>query len=657
MAATALGTVLHNLCRSVLPADEADRTDSELLEWFVERQDEAAFDALLRRHGPMVLGVCRRVLRNEADAEDAFQATFLVLVRKAATIRPAGRVGNWLHGVALTTALKARAMINRRIAKEREAARRSGPQPVSEAWQQVQALLDRELKALPERYRAAIVLCDLEGRPSKEAARQLGCPLGTLSARLTRGRRLLARRLARYGVGGSGVLMALMLTRNAAPAAIAPALASAVKQAVPRFLAGGAAAKEGISPRVLALTQGVLRAMSLSKLAFATALVLVVTALIGISLCTNPVWADKPVASQQGPDRTISTETEKGVPRIIAQGSYLSDLAWTPDSKQVFLVSMTNDRKEIAWNGRPISRSTINSTARLVDIQKDESKDVVKEQITYGLGLALSPDGKTLAVSVSSVFEVREPEVRLIDVASGKVRHQFTYPGLIQSVHFSPDGKTLLVGGTRQPGVGEVARTLVKIWDLEKQQSGPDILGVPGPEQFRVGQPTILSPDGKLLATAELDGRIRLWHVATGKLHSVLAGHREGANAMAFGRDGTTLISGCTDQVKVWDLATGKALRTLPTAKGWVLSIAVSPDGKLLAISGGKIAGDGEGRIHVYGTETWKLKATLKVPGSALAIAFSPDGTMLAAARGRMKPGKWDGDLRLWKVEKLLQGG
>src|SRR5262249_4440452 len=163
----------------------------ELLERFLARRDEAAFADLVRRHGPMVLGVCRRVLRHEADAEDAFQATFLVLAKKARTVRPRGAAGNWLYGVAQNTAGEAKAMNLRRRQKEREAGvvpRQAAPE---EVWRDLLPRLDQELPALPDKYRTPIVLCDLEGRTIREAARQLGWPQGTVATRLTRGRALL----------------------------------------------------------------------------------------------------------------------------------------------------------------------------------------------------------------------------------------------------------------------------------------------------------------------------------------------------------------------------------------------------------------------------------------------------------------------------------
>src|SRR5262249_3383395 len=157
----------------------------------LHHHDECAFEALMRRHGPMVMGVCRRVLHYAHDAEDAFQAAFLVLVRKAASLEARENVGDWLHGVALRTAVKAKASEARRRGKERRMAR---PEAVeSDVAPEWQALLDQELQGLPEKYRVPIILCELEGRTHQDAARQLGCPVGTLSGRLSRARAMLAQ--------------------------------------------------------------------------------------------------------------------------------------------------------------------------------------------------------------------------------------------------------------------------------------------------------------------------------------------------------------------------------------------------------------------------------------------------------------------------------
>src|SRR5262245_52777748 len=179
MANRQLTSVLDRLRQAALRHGGTGLTDSELLEGFIARGDEAAFEALVRRHGPMVLGVCQRILRNEADAEDAFQATFLVLARKASCVRPRGMVGNWLYGVAHNTARNAKAMNRRRRQKEREAGTMPKQAAPEEVWGELQALLDQELPALPDKYRAPIILCDLEGKTLREAARQFGWPQGT----------------------------------------------------------------------------------------------------------------------------------------------------------------------------------------------------------------------------------------------------------------------------------------------------------------------------------------------------------------------------------------------------------------------------------------------------------------------------------------------
>src|SRR5713226_3099822 len=161
---TQISKVIQHLRSTLLVRDGADLTDGELLECFVSRRETAALEALVRRHGPMVWGVCRRILRNHHDAEDAFQATFLVLVRKAASVKPREMVGNWLYGVAQQTALKARATAAKQRTRERQVADMIDPaveeQDLSE---DLQFVLDQELNRLPDKYRIAIVLCDLEG--------------------------------------------------------------------------------------------------------------------------------------------------------------------------------------------------------------------------------------------------------------------------------------------------------------------------------------------------------------------------------------------------------------------------------------------------------------------------------------------------------------
>ena len=201
MATSKMGEVIRHLRRTVLLRDGAGLTDGQLLERFVSGREEAALEALVKRHSAMVWGVCCRILRNNHDAEDAFQTTFLVLVRKAASVVPKEMVGNWLYGVAHQTALNARATAARRRKRERQVT--DMPEPATQCnnlWYDLQPLLDQELSRLPDKYRAAIVLCDLEGKTRKEAARQLGLVEGTLASRLARARTMLAKRLARHGL-------------------------------------------------------------------------------------------------------------------------------------------------------------------------------------------------------------------------------------------------------------------------------------------------------------------------------------------------------------------------------------------------------------------------------------------------------------------------
>jgi RNA polymerase sigma factor (sigma-70 family) len=253
-----------------------DLPDAQLLEQFTRRHEEAAFAALVRRHGPMVWGVSRRVLPHVHDAEDVFQATFLILARRAASIRKAESVGSWLHGVAHHLALKVCRQRARRQCREKRAVDMRPIRPGGEiSLSEVQAALDAALGALPEKYRSALVLCYLEGQTQEEAARHLGCPLATLRTRVARGRKLLRDRLTRYGLTLSTAGLAALLIASAAPAAAPAALVKAAVRASVLFAAGQRAAAL-CSQQAAALVAGGLRAMFLTKVKTVTALLLVV---------------------------------------------------------------------------------------------------------------------------------------------------------------------------------------------------------------------------------------------------------------------------------------------------------------------------------------------------------------------------------------------
>ena len=306
MAARQLSGILQYLRRIVVQQHAQGMTDGGLLELFLTHQDEAAFEALVRRHGPMVLAVCRRLLHNPDDAEDAFQATFLVLVRKAASIRPSEMVGNWLYGVAYRTALEAKRAIGKRRAKEKRVSEMPRADTANDdIWTELRPLLDQELERLPDKYRAVLILCDLEGKTRKEVAHQLNWPEGTVASRLARAREMLARRLTRRGLALSGGSLTVALTSHAASACVPASLVSSTSKAAMLFAAGTAAATSVISAKVVAMTDGVMKTMLLSKLKMAPAVLL----MLGV-VATTAGLAGHHALSAQRPDAKPA-DTEK----------------------------------------------------------------------------------------------------------------------------------------------------------------------------------------------------------------------------------------------------------------------------------------------------------------------------------------------------------
>jgi RNA polymerase sigma factor (sigma-70 family) len=279
MVKTPTNSVLQFLKRLAEDPRLKECADHDLLQRFIAQGDEAAFAVLIRRYGRTVFSVCRYILPCDADAEDAFQATFLVLARKAESIRKGEPVGSWLYGVAYKTALKARANAANRRSHEARAPVPSASSPTDDlSWREIQAVLHEELSRLPGEYRAAIVLCFLESRTLDDAATQLGCGKGALRGRLERARHLLQSRLTRRGVGP----MVLVVAWAVSGPASANLVSSTAKAAA--TVAAGYAATSVVSAKVTALTEGVMKAMFVTKLKIALASFLLAAASIGAAV-------------------------------------------------------------------------------------------------------------------------------------------------------------------------------------------------------------------------------------------------------------------------------------------------------------------------------------------------------------------------------------
>ena len=275
MSAGPMTDVMNHLLAAAQPADDQSLRD------YLARGDPAALAALVRRHAPMVWGVCRRVLRDRHAAEDAFQATFLVLLRRASSIATPGLLANWLYGVAHRTALKARATAARRRSREIQVDHLPDPPAPPAHRDDLGPLLDRELSRLPDKYRAAIVLCGLEGKTRAAAAKQLGVPDGTVAARLARGRAMLAARLARRGLAVPAAALTTGLARGAAP----PALVGATLRTL---TAAGPAAP------VVALADGVARGLAWAKWKAAAVVIVGLAALAVTVVVQHPLRNDSP---------------------------------------------------------------------------------------------------------------------------------------------------------------------------------------------------------------------------------------------------------------------------------------------------------------------------------------------------------------------------
>jgi RNA polymerase sigma factor (sigma-70 family) len=576
-------------------------TDNELLARFARRRDESAFAQIVRRHGPMVLRVCRRVLGSAHDAEDAFQATFLVLAGKAGSVRWQASAANWLHKVAYHVALRARAAAARRRVHEARPEGRAGVDPLEELTaRELLGVLDEELTRLPGRYRAPLVVCYLEGATRDEAARQLGCTLGTLKRRLERGRELLRRRLARRGLSLAVPLASAELLAGTAPAAVAPTLLEATARAAVAFTTqtGGTVA---LAPRVVALARQVLPVAGAGSGKTILGLVLLLAGLLAVGVTLG-------IQGRRDTEAGRVSNNRSDFPRV-----------------QPVRVDPFDDRLPAG------------AIARIGQVFRGAPR----------VGrMACSPDGKIRASWwLEGLLEIECKEER--------TRH-YRLPGVrLLDLAIFPNGKSLAVLESRDCSI--------HLWDFLSKVGPPEMLdrgtgrGQLSPQREKAFACFSVSPNGRLLAGGRTSpgkrGGIELWRISPGQRFTELRrpirfGSPEfKANWLAFSANSTVLAAAAPGgSFRLWETATGNELGRFrePAAtpeKGFGRSCGVAPNGRMFAIA----LPDGTIRI-------WHKRAgkeAVRVKGHAaeiLTVAFSDDSkTVFSAGR--------DGKIRYWDVE------
>jgi RNA polymerase sigma factor (sigma-70 family) len=651
------------------PPAAAPMPDADLLARFVRHRDEAAFAALVARHGTMVLGVCTHVLGDRHAAEDCTQAAFLVLARRAAGLRRPQALAAWLHGVALRVAWKARAEARRRPAEVRaDPPERPDPHPdpldVLSA-RELLALVDQEITHLPEAYRLAVLLCGWEGRTVEEAARLLGWTPGSVRGRLVRGRARLHARLVRRGLSLSAVPTLVELSRGAGSAGIPAALAGATARAALAFAAGRGA---GVSDRVLALARGGLRGLAVARVRLAAVLLLAAGVVFaGARMLAHQLPASRqPDAGEEAdPPRPQALTDRFGDPlpdgALVRLGTMRlrhgngATLAFAPDGKSV--LTCGGDRTIRTWNladgrllrerhlppGQTSVVTVLSPDGRLLAFQDATSMDafclwdVEQGRLRHRLPLgeewwhraAFSPDGKTLVTAQNSGV------IRAWDVATGRGRLLGRHKREVFSLSFTADGTLVTLSGDQT----------VRFWDLA---AGRERSQLTLPE-FTPG--AAVAPDGRTVAVwsfhnPELDHGVRFLDAASGRpAEGWVAPETKQVHAVRFATDGKTVLIGKEDCVLVWDPKAGKRLRTLPGRPGYDLAFA--PDGKTVAALGTGSHDDPRGTVlRVWDVATGAPHAMNAAEcghlGEVDGVAFAPDGRTVASAC------EADGSVRLW---------
>src|SRR5262245_1945898 len=691
MPPTSLSAVVRQVRKLATPGDLPAAPDSDLLARFRATGDEAAFATLVRRHGPLVMGVCRRVLRHHQDAEDAFQATFLLLARKAASIRRRAALARWLYGVARRVAADARRAAARRQARERRATNVGHAQPDLEAaWRELQAVLAQEVERLPEKYQLPFVLCCLDGRSKAEAAAQLGWKEGTVSSRLAEARRRMQERLARRGLTVAAALCAAAAAADTA-SAVPPALVTTTVGAALGARVGTAA---GVSARVVALANGVTKSMFASKVKTATALLLAI-GLLATAVGTQIHWvfADPPAReaappTEAKPDKAPAAKPDRAdapadplpagaVLRLgstgLRHGRSVSQLVLSPDGAKV---------AAYGWGQLSLFDTRTGGAVRRVGLPKQaEWLQASLVWLADGRGIVLLQGADTRDVarlrgSDGSAWEFTDekavpkilPDWGMSMAAAVATRK----PPVVEKESdwcyaVSPDGKTLAVGrgsplsmdfGIFSPMVvgGRVPDDQERAILLRPLKTDAVVSELPAPKELaRLPgncRRLLLTPDGKHLVALNhvKDGhRVVIWDLATGKETARFkAPGQSGPRPMAVSN--TTVAIGLEDGgTSLWDLATGKerkldtdhVTKASPESTG-TAAVAFAPDGQTLATGGH------DGLVKLWDVASGRRLRTLEQQYTRVeALAWSHDGRTVASA---VRDGSLarDGEIRLW---------
>jgi RNA polymerase sigma factor (sigma-70 family) len=522
--------------------------DGQLLGRYVDGHDEAAFADLVLRHGPMVLGLCERMLPQAHDAEDAFQATFLVLVKKAAILDRKGSLANWLHKVAYRIAVKARIGHARRVGRERERSAMLASPHVDADWNCIRPILDEELNGLPEKQRALLVLYYLEGKSQQQVARELRIPAGSIGRHLSRARNLLRSRLARRGIFASGALFSLFLPFRARAGNLPVQLVVKTIQSARKFRIGSAAGS--LRGRAERLAEAILRSPILSNTKLIVPVIFVLGAL-------GLLWT---VASQRTRPQNLagaSSVAFGGAKPFTSCRATRWRLRAEFQGEDVISAALSRDGNLVALGGR-FPQVDI----RLWEISSRAWRGRLAGHSGSVHAVAFSRDG-TLLASGS-----QDRTVKVWDVATGQMLQTFRGHELgVMAISFDANGRELVSGSIDRS---------VKIWDLATGQERATLLG-----HRRSVVAVRYAANGRLVASASQDGTVKIWDADSMREMSTL--QNSGVTSLCFSPDSRKLAAGNDDgTVKVWDVQSG-GLQATYHAGGPVRQVIFDRDGGLLS--------------------------------------------------------------------------